>query len=497
MFNIVAGLNPVTITAFDVNLYGGTTARYEIYYKAGTYVGAETNAASWTMAGGIDGLYVTANNVPTRIPIPLSITIPAGQTYGFYITNTASGGLNYTSSAVTNVTLATNSDLTLIGGVGKAYPFGSTYSYRLINCTVRYYTGSINESNSLATGNATSPTVNQNSSGTSLYSEACNALISKITGSGASPISGNVTSKVWIEGTQASQYVKRHYEITPATNAATATATVTLYYTQQEFTDFNAVNVIKLPVDATDAANNKANLRIEKRSGTSSNGTGAPGTYSGSIEVITPTSVSWNSSASRWEVTFNVTGFSGFFAKTTSFILPLRLLNFTGSKHNTFTILHWETAEEVNSKEFELQISSGNGLWTTEAVLPAKGNSQNSYSYQDNDSYIGKRFYRLKMIDQDLQFSYSQVIGVEKEAGGEITIFPNPVQDKTIQINLAGYSGAVQAKLFDNSGKLAGSYNLMNGSNTINCTGFLNGIYQLIVTDKSGNMKTQRIIIAH
>jgi hypothetical protein len=497
MFNIVAGASPVTITAFDVNLYGGTTARYEIYYKAGTYVGAETTAASWTMAGGVDGLYVAANNVPTRIPIPLSITIPAGQTYGFYITNTASGGLNYTTSAVTNVTLATNSDLTIVGGVGKAYPFGSTYSYRLINCTAHYFTGNINESNSLATSNATSPTVNQNSSGTSLYSEACNALISKITGSGASPISGNVTSKVWIDGVQASQYVKRHYEITPATNAATATATVTLYYTQQEFTDFNAVNVIKLPVDATDAANNKANLRIEKRAGTSSNGTGAPGTYAGSIQTITPGSVSWNSSASRWEVTFNVTGFSGFFAKTTSFTLPLRLVNFSGSKHNNYNILQWETAEEVNTKEFELQISSGNGLWTTTTVLPAKGNTQNSYSYQDNDFYSGKRFYRLKMVDQDGRFSYSQIVGLGKEAGHEITIYPNPVQDNSIQINLAGYSGAVKAKLFDNSGKLAGSYHLINGSNIINCTGLRNGIYQLTVSDQSGTTKTHKIIITH
>lgn len=142
MFNITA-TNTVTVHCFDANLYGGTTARYEIYYKAGTYVGSETNAAAWTMAGGINSLYASANNVPTAIPISINVVIPAGQTYGFYVTNTASGGLNYISSAVTNVTLASDANITVTGGVGKAYPFSSTYSYRLFNGTVHYSVGNV------------------------------------------------------------------------------------------------------------------------------------------------------------------------------------------------------------------------------------------------------------------------------------------------------------------------------------------------------------------
>lgn len=142
MFNITA-TNTVTIHCFDANLYGGTTATYEIYYKSGSYVGAETNAAAWTMAGSVSSLYSSANNVPTSIPISINVVIPAGQTYGFYVTNTASGGLNYTSSATTNVTLASDANVTVTGGVGKSYPFGSTYSYRLFNGTVHYSVGNV------------------------------------------------------------------------------------------------------------------------------------------------------------------------------------------------------------------------------------------------------------------------------------------------------------------------------------------------------------------
>ncbi|MDP2388072.1 MAG: hypothetical protein Q8M29_16980, partial [Bacteroidota bacterium] len=141
MFNITA-TNGITITSFDANLYGGTTATYEIYYKSGSYVGSETNAAAWTLAGTVNSLYVAANNVPTPIPITLNVYIPPGNTYGFYVTNTASGGVNYTSSATTNITLASDANMTVVGGVGKSYPFGSTYSYRLFNGTVHYCVGS-------------------------------------------------------------------------------------------------------------------------------------------------------------------------------------------------------------------------------------------------------------------------------------------------------------------------------------------------------------------
>jgi hypothetical protein len=59
---------------------------------------------------------------------------------------------------------------------------------------------------------------------------------------GINSLSGNVTCKVIIDTAIASfnnkPYVQRHYDITPAINAANAQATVTLYFTQQDFDNF-------------------------------------------------------------------------------------------------------------------------------------------------------------------------------------------------------------------------------------------------------------------
>lgn len=181
----------------------------------------------------------------------------------------------------------------------------------------------------LATAN-TSATKTQ--TGFTFYNNSCVDLIAAVKQTGTTnAISGATIASVWLETGQPAHYVKRHYEIAPVTNAGAATGRVTLYFTQQEFIDFNAVNSVKLPIDGTDADNYKANLLIEKISGASDDGTGRPGSYGGTATTIDPAdaSIIWNSTDNRWEVTFETTGFGGFFIKTQSGSL-VKVLNVAG-----------------------------------------------------------------------------------------------------------------------------------------------------------------------
>lgn len=496
MFNITAGASPITITSFDANIYGGTTARYEIYYKSGSYIGSETTAGNWTMAGGVDNLYSSANNVPTPIPIPLNITIAAGATYGFYITNTASGGLNYTSSA-SAATLVSNSDITVTGGVGKSYPFGSTYTYRLINCTVHYYTGSVTESSSLATAAATSPAFIQNGSGSTLYSGACDALIAKVTGTGASPVSGSTVARVWIDATQPVQYVKRHYQISPAVDGS---GRVTLYFTDAEFNAFNIQSPappLLLPVstDPGTITSRKANLLIERIPGSSSDNTGNPTTYSGTPQTINPSDadIVWNSTAGRWEVSFDVSGFSGFFVKATSGILPLDLLNFNGRRSNDIIKLQWQTAHEVNTRSFIIERSTDGNNFIGIAIIAAKSNGNNSYGYNDFFSLSNPVYYRLKMTDLDDRFTYSNIIrvtGDQNREGPSLAVYPNLVKANTpITIKSNAALGS-KAWFTDICGRTLKIITINHTFETVDISQFPAGIYFL----RLSNGAVQKII---
>jgi hypothetical protein len=271
--------------------------------------------------------------------------------------------------------------------------------------------------------------LSQNASGVTHYSD-CNNKLLEIQSGGSYNLGGTVTAKVWIETNQPSAFVKRHYEITPQTNASTATGRVTLYFKQQEFDDFNAVNTVKLPTSPSDVAG-LANLKVEKKSGSSSDGTGLPDSYSGTSQTLSglPVAVVWNSTATRWEISFDVTGFSGFFLKTQSAVLPLHLISFSGKEEGSCNALRWQTANEINTKAFEIQRSRDGIAYNTIALTPSAGSGNNFYQYADCDPLPGRSCYRLKMIDNDGAFTYSKVAVIERRQTLSANVFPNPAHD--------------------------------------------------------------------
>lgn len=133
MFNITA-TNEITIRYFEGNIANtpSVTTDYYIYYKVGTHVGFENNAGAWTLVAGPISFNPNAPNTFTRIPYLVNITIPAGQTYAFYLTNTSaiSNNNRYHNGATTGAVLSSNTDLTVYEGTGGAYPFGTFFNAR-------------------------------------------------------------------------------------------------------------------------------------------------------------------------------------------------------------------------------------------------------------------------------------------------------------------------------------------------------------------------------
>ncbi|MDQ6479291.1 right-handed parallel beta-helix repeat-containing protein [Dyadobacter sp. LHD-138] len=310
-------------------------------------------------------------------------------------------------------------------------------------------------------------------------------ILAYLSPNGGAPVNGSVTAKVWVANAQPVNFLKRHYQITPATNAANASARVTLYFTQQEFTDFNVGNSTKLPVNAADTENYKANLHIEKRSGASSDGSGLPGSYTGAIVTFKPSdangNVVWNADANRWEVSFDVTGFSGFFIKTIESALPLRLISFTASKETGSNLLQWSTASEVNTDYFEVQSSVNAKSFGKIALVSAAGSGDHRYSYNDRAGYSGTIYYRLKMSDRDGTFTFSKIISLKsvQELAG---IYPNPAGESvTLQVNDVLLKST--AILYDLSGRQIQSIVIISKQQQINTRSLASGLYFLKFAD--------------
>ena len=287
--------------------------------------------------------------------------------------------------------------------------------------------GTVTSSGALLTVNAASlPSSNNsvvqtvNSSGDLYYTGAC-SLLAKVVPSGASPLTGSVTSRVWVESAVPTvfshPFVQRHYQITPATNPTTATGTITLYFTQAEFDAFNAApgSPVKLPTNPSDAVG-IGNLRIGKFSGSSGDGSGLPASYSSGAIVIDPpdANIIWNANYGFWEVSFDVSGFSGFIVQTSTIVLPIDLVSFSAQSIGSAVQVKWTASEEIGNDHFELERSTDGQTFISVTTLPAMmGNGTYNYSWTDENAASlnsPKLLYRLKIVNGSGAVEYSNIL---------------------------------------------------------------------------------------
>lgn len=310
-------------------------------------------------------------------------------------------------------------------------------------------------------------------------------------------ISGNTTAKVWIENTQPVNFVKRHYQITPDANATTAAARVTLYFTQQDFDDFNNQNpapAFLLPQNPNDIAG-KANLLIEKRGGVSSTGTGLPDTYTGTTTIINPDDkdIVWNAIGGFWEVSFDVTGFSGFFIETPNSTVPIQWLNVTGNINNkNNAVISWKVNEN-NIEKYIIEKSNDGKNFTAAGTVNSLGNGTHAYQFTHPLILTGINYFRIQQIDKDGKQMYSKVITLNAEHLTNISLYPQPAKDI---LYVDCIEGIKTITIFSSTGKQIGKYNLnsINKSN-INVADLNKGFYILRIETGNGEIRTEKLII--
>ncbi len=126
--------------------------------------------------------------------------------------------------------------------------------------------------------------------------------------------------------------------------------------------------------------------------------------------------------------------------------LPISLLSFGGIKKSNSVLLNWRTAAEINSKEFQIERLDLNNKFVKIGTVKASGNSNRVlvYNFTDFDILVNQKvnFYRLKMVDLDGSYKYSNIIKISDDNGPKVfTVFPNPSVGKlnieSNNINLA------------------------------------------------------------
>ncbi|HEY6437652.1 MAG TPA: T9SS type A sorting domain-containing protein, partial [Ignavibacteriaceae bacterium] len=176
-------------------------------------------------------------------------------------------------------------------------------------------------------------------------------------------------------------------------------------------------------------------------------------------------------------------------------VLPVELVSFTADFLDNKVRLRWQTATEINNYGFEVERKLNENDWNSLGFVEGYGNSSSpkAYLFTDNTLVGGSKFqYRLKQIDTDGQFKYSDIVEVEilPDRFDLFQNYPNPFNPTTkIRYQLPVESKVV-IKIYDilgsevvtllNEEKEPGSYEV-----EFNATSLSSGtyIYRIVAGD--------------
>jgi hypothetical protein len=475
-----------TLTSPVINLSGYTSASLSFYHHYDDWdtddqivVEVSTNGTSWTVlktyitdqgtAGGFATDNISLNSVAGQGTVYLRFRYFA--TWGYYW---AIDNVTVKGTAATTMTWSPAADLYTDAAGTAAYVSNAHATTVYANpASTSTYTATVSSAAGCTTSNTV--TVTRSSAvtnatalaGTAGGAQVCSGnqdvvainnffnncnIIATVAPSGGAAVSGNVNACVKIDNAVPSapngqKYVQRYFEITPAANKTTATSTITLYFTQAEFNAYNSAvgaGGAALPSNSGDATG-IANLKVTQfnHGGV---GTGFATYPAGSGLMIDPVDASItydaaaNGGAGMWSVTFNATGSGAFFVHTGNFVLPVTITNFKGENAGSVNKLFWNTSTEINNKGFELERSADGVNYKMITFVASKANGGNStsalgYNFDDVKPMVGANYYRLKQIDNDGKYAYSNVVVLNRKVS-EITftkVYPNPA---TTELNV-------------------------------------------------------------
>ncbi|MEO0895428.1 MAG: PA14 domain-containing protein [Bacteroidota bacterium] len=135
---------------------------------------------------------------------------------------------------------------------------------------------------------------------------------------------------------------------------------------------------------------------------------------------------------------------------------PIELLSFEAYPEGKDVYLNWTAELEENASHYLVEHSADGKQFQSLEEIPVKGEATGdwNYVYPDRDPIRGTNYYRLKMIDLDGSFVYSEIRQVDMN-GNFLSVYPNPVpQGEMLQVKLDFEEARqVNVSIFDLAGR--------------------------------------------
>jgi len=138
--------------------------------------------------------------------------------------------------------------------------------------------------------------------------------------------------------------------------------------------------------------------------------------------------------------------------------LPVELTSFTAQVNKNQVTLNWTTASETNNFGFEVHRRASSDAWVKIAFVEGHGTTTEPrfYEFIDDEIQIGRYDYRLKQIDTNGDFAFSQVLSVEIISPNDFQLsqnYPNPFNPETVIQYQLRTSSEVEITVYNSLGR--------------------------------------------
>lgn len=173
------------------------------------------------------------------------------------------------------------------------------------------------------------------------------------------------------------------------------------------------------------------------------------------------------------------------------YALPLAveyLESLSAKSESTYIKLTWSTTAEKDNDYFTIERSSNGNDWNRLQKIQGKNttNISHSYSVLDTDPIDGISYYRLKQVDLDGKYEYSNMVSVLWEnEWGEVKIIPNPIVDEAVVQFYNPSGNKFLVRVIDVFGKeMGGSQTIESDQFTLFKRNLPIGLYFLVIENK-------------
>ncbi len=176
--------------------------------------------------------------------------------------------------------------------------------------------------------------------------------------------------------------------------------------------------------------------------------------------------------------------------------LPIILIDFQGKLTEKGNLLTWQTSTEINASHFEIEYNNSGINFEKAGERKAQGKPAN-YFFLHNQIFEETYHYRLKTVDMDGSYQYSNVISIPNSSEqNSFFLFPNPSSGQlTIRnYNYAKYNTQIYFINLVGQTVLETPVEVVNNEFVVNINMLPLGIYTCVITSNGNLVHTDRII---